>query len=232
MEDIRGILRRMCAYDRDYRPTANDAHRDLKSCLDALGGDISQTLSTFAEEVVQPIYESRSRVRPSGVGTTGGENSLFQEISTQFTGSLNPDTGSVNWVPYLFLSGLTMTVVVLAVLAGVKFLVDRTEASLGPQTADAVVQDGLVDVKVWLPRDAQAAVDEQYVGASGRYRVRPGARIMRMNFDDGRQLRCNFTAVQGVAVRYVVESGQVGLSVDDEMAIPCSEQKAAAASVK
>ena len=31
VEDIRGILRRMCAYDRDYRPTANDAQRDLKN---------------------------------------------------------------------------------------------------------------------------------------------------------------------------------------------------------
>ena len=53
-----------------------------------------------------------------------------------------------------------------------------------------------------------------------------------MNFDDGRQLRCGFTAEQGVAVRYVVESGQGGLSVDDELAIPCSEQKAAATSAK
>ena len=232
VEDIRGILRRMCAYDRDYRPTANDAQRDLKTCLDALGGDVSQTLSHFAESVVQPIYESRSRVRPSSVGTTGGEHNLFPDISAQFTGSMNPDNGSVNWVPYLFLSGLTMTVVILGVMAGVKFLVDRTDTALGPQVADAMSQDGLVDVKVWLPRDAQAAVDEQYVGASGRYRVRPGPRIMRMNFDDGRQLRCGFTAEQGVAVRYVVESGQGGLSVDDELAIPCSEQKAAATSAK
>jgi len=35
-----------------------------------------------------------------------------------------------------------------------------------------------------------------------------------------------------VAVRYVVESGQGGLSVDDELAIPCSERKATATTTK
>lgn len=226
LEDLRGVIRRMCAYDRDYRPTSDDAQRDLKACLDKMGMDPSQTLEHFAKTVVQPIYETRSRVRPKDLAEDGSDNEFLRDITTQFTGSLSPEGGPVNWVPYFFLAGLTMAVVVLGVLAGVKFVADRADSGFGPQAAAAFVQDGLVDVKVWLPRDAQAVIGTQYVRASGRYRVEPGEQIMNMNFDDGKALTCRFVAAQGIAVRYVVESGQGGLSVDDELASPCWEERA------
>ena len=46
---------------------------------------------------------------------------------------------------------------------------------------------------------------------------------MRMNFDDGRELLCRFEAMNGMAVRYVVENGQGGISVNDEPTVFCSE---------
>ena len=51
---------------------------------------------------------------------------------------------------------------------------------------------------------------------------------MKMNFDDGRALNCRFVAAQGIAVRYVVDRGQGGLSVDDEPSAPCWEERAQA----
>lgn len=225
-EDLRGVIRRMCAYDRDYRPTADDAQRDLKVCVDEITQNSVQNLEQFAKDVVLPMYESRSKMPPSAEDATMSDNEFLRDITTQFTGSINTESSSVNWVPYFFLAGLTMAVVVLGVLAGVKFVVDRADGDFGLQVADAFVQDGLVDVKIWLPRDAQGAIGNLYIRDSGRYRMAPGARKINMNFDDGRSLNCEFTAFQGVAVRYVVESGHGGLSVDDEPAVPCWEERA------
>ena len=61
-----------------------------------------------------------------------------------------------------------MAVVVLGVLAGVKLVTDRSGSSLGPQVAGATAPDGMVDVKIWLPGDAQAAIGSHYVLGSGR----------------------------------------------------------------
>jgi serine/threonine protein kinase len=221
LDDLRGVLRRMCAYDRDYRPSSDDAQRDLQVCQAQVAVQDPQLLETFAETVVKPIYESRSKHRPKSGGQSG-EEALLLGLSSQLSGSMVTTGPSTRLMPYLFLSGLTVAVVVLGTLAGAKWLFNTLDIDVPTGlAAAAAISDGLVEVKVWLPRDAQGSLENQYVLGSGRYRVHSGAQDLKMNFDDGRSLVCQFVATEGIAVRYVVESGQGGLSVDDELSVPC-----------
>ena len=117
IEDLRGIIRRMCAYDRDYRPSADDAQRDLKACLERMQMDVSSTLVGFAKSVVQPIYESRSKKRPQQSGEPG-EDPFLHSMSSNYSGSLARQAQNINWIPYVFLASLTMVVVVLGGFSG------------------------------------------------------------------------------------------------------------------
>lgn len=222
LDDLRACIKRMCAYDRDYRPTAMDAQRDLQACLESIDPEFSETLVLFAQRVVQPIYESRSRVKPSQLVDGGSSDGAFlRDIASHMTGSMSQEKPTVNWMPYFFLAGMTLAVVLLGMLAGAKFLADRLDEPLGVQTAYA--NDGKVDVKLWIPRDAQAAMGSQYMAASGRYRVEPGEHIVEMNFDDGRSLNCRVVAAEGTAARFVVDGGRGGFSIDDSPTVYCEK---------
>ena len=64
VEDLRDLIRRMCAYTRDYRPSAHDCARDLEQLQFAMDRRYHIALDEFARTTVLPIYESRTRIAP------------------------------------------------------------------------------------------------------------------------------------------------------------------------
>jgi len=227
--DLRAVLRRMCAYDRDYRPSSADAARDLRNVLKELSPEAQVGLEDFAREVVLPIHQARSRVGPEELlQHEGQEGDFLREIAGQYTGSLTSEKRIMQWTPYLFLGLVTMLVMVFGTLAGMKYAAGflGSTGSVGVNEAQAMSQDGKVNVKFWLPRDAQASIDALYLAASGKYRLEPGLTEVVLNFDDGTALKCSFIASEGIAVRYAVEGGRGGLSLDDEPVSLCVETAA------
>ena len=64
VEDLRDLIRRMCAYTRDYRPSSADCARDLEQLQYAMDRRYHIPLDEFARTTVLPIYESRQRLKP------------------------------------------------------------------------------------------------------------------------------------------------------------------------
>jgi hypothetical protein len=221
LDDLRGVVRRMCAYDRDYRPTSLDVARDLEQCLYAIDADLRPGLEEFARTTVLPIYESRPRITPEDAQTTT-EDEFLREVTGQLTGS-NPSktSGVIAWTPYLFAAGLTVMVVLLSAAAAVKAFSSSVPGS--PAYVGAATDDGRVVLGVWIPGDATAQIGDQTLPTSGKVRVFPGETLMELYFNDGRTLNCRFEARQDITVRYVVDSDVGGLSVDDSTMQPCNE---------
>ncbi len=82
---------------------------------------------------------------------------------------------------------------------------------------------GTVAVSVWIPSDAQAQLGDHLITHPGRYDVEEGLHLMQVFFKDNRSLNCTFTAGPGVAVRFMVDAGSEGLSVNDGPVQPCTQ---------
>ena len=74
--------------------------------------------------------------------------------------------------------------------------------------------------------EARARIGSQSIRLPGHLDVPPGPTTLELYFDDGVSLFCPFTAAEGLAVRYVVERGRGAISVDDGLAIPCTDASA------
>jgi serine/threonine protein kinase len=212
LEDMRNLIRRMCAYTRDYRPTAVECARDIEQLLYSIDTRYRIGLEEFARTTVLPIYESRPRITPEDALGDSEDDEFLRDITGALTSPDLARSNQVKYAPYLFLFFLAFMVVLLMTLATVKFISERSPSGIA---------DGTVRVKVWIPSDAQAQVGPAFIGTAGGVRVAPGPTVMVIKFDDGRNVKCEFEAVQGLTVRYVWDAGRHGLSIDDGPAVPC-----------
>lgn len=213
VEDLRNLIRRMCAYTRDYRPSAVECGRDLEQLMYAIDPQFRIGLEEFARTTVLPIYESRPRIPPEDALAGDGDEAFLREVTGAIT---NPNAKSKKtpsgaalrqYTPYIFAGALGFVVVLLIGLVGLKLFAGKS----GTEPAAS----GLVRVSVWLPSDAQAQLGDHLVTQPGRYEIESGMHLMQIFFRDGRSLNCTFTAQPDVAVRYVVDAGNEGLSVND-----------------
>ncbi len=224
LDDLRGAIKRMCAYDRDYRPSSSDAARQLEQIMYAIDPNHRIGLEEFARTTVMPIYESRPRITPDDAVKASSEEDFFKEVTGQLTSTASTGPGSsVSLTPVLFVGALVALVFLFGGLALWKVLQsDGAQPIAGPSVpVVAPAQDGRVAVRIWIPSDAQAQVGGQFVPQASNIRIFPGATVMELYFDSGQQLTCEFTAADGIAVRYVVQSGAGAISVDDGAASMC-----------
>lgn len=226
VEDLRNLIRRMCAYTRDYRPTAIECARDLEQLIYAIDPGVRIGLDEFARTTVVPIYEARQRITPDDANGDF-DDEFLREVTGALSGPITGGTGGgrplMQFTPYIFMGFLSFLVVFLVIVAVMKVVIGQ----VGPPDAVAadnpVAADGKVRVKVWIPSDAQAYVGDAFVAEPQRVWVEPGSNLMQLLFDDGRQFNCPFDAAEGTSVRHVVDAGQHGLSVDDGRGEPCTE---------
>ncbi len=219
LEDLRDLLRRMCAYDRDYRPTALEAARQLEQCLYAIETRHRVGLEEFARTTVLPIYESRPRITPEDAVQRNSEDDFLREVTGHLThtGATGATNTALAWTPYVFVGGLALVVAVLFALATYKVI---NQGASSPSSVSYAGSDQ-VRVQVWIPSDAQALVGGNLLRTPGHVRTYPGTTLLELHFDDGKALNCTFQAAEGTAVRYVVEGGRGAVSVDDGIAQPC-----------
>lgn len=236
LEDLRGVIRKMCAYDRDYRPASLDAARDLEQTLYSIDASHRVGLVEFARTTVLPIYESRPKISPEDAARDEEESEFFREVTGQFTsptGSTAPPTTDMvrQYGPYAFVGALFFIVLLLGAMATAKFVAERTgpELTIAPPAplVPSAPADGKVKVKVWIPSDADALIDTELLRSPGNVRVYPGVNAMQLMFASGEVLACTFEAVEGSAVRYVVEGGKGALSVNDGAGRVCTVTTAA-----
>lgn len=229
VEDLRNLIRRMCAYTRDYRPTSVECARDLEQLLYAIDAEYRIGLEDFARTTVVPIYESRPRIDPETAMQGEGDEAFLREVTGAITnpgtqGSTKPRPNPLKaYVPYLFVGGLGFLVVLL-----VGAVVLRLMLAPGPAPTMSPV-DGKALVSIWIPSDADAQIGDKLVREPGRYELDTGAQLMQLFFEDGRAMNCTFQAVEGAAVRFVVDAGKSGLSVNDGPVEPCVEVTSQAA---
>lgn len=217
LDDLRDLIKRMCAYSRDYRPSAIECARDLEQLVYAMEPRYRIGLEEFARTTVLPIYEARPRVTPEDAISSESDDEFLQEISGAISSTPSPRR---RMTPYAFVGFVSFMLVLLGSLATVKYVT----ASPGQAVATAfgpTVDDGRVRVKVWIPSDARARLGDVFLAAPGGARVPGGPTAMQIFFEDGRQYLCNFEARPDTEVRYVFDAGRPGLSVDDGVATPC-----------
>jgi len=126
LEDLRGIIRRMCAYDRDYRPSSLEAARELEQCLYAIDSRFRLGLEEFSRTTVLPIYESRPRIRPEDAVSDESESEFIREVTGQVTAPTITAAKTTRWAPYVFILALSVLVAILGTLAIVKFMSTTT----------------------------------------------------------------------------------------------------------
>ena len=216
LEDLRDLLRRMCAYTREYRPTAAECVRDLEALIRSIENRYRIGLEEFARTTVLPIYESRPRIAPEDV-INNEDDEFIREVTGAMTGEEVVNGGRTTVTPYLFVGGLAFLVALLAVLVVFQAVMKS------PSESAAVAADGTVRVNVWIPGDAQAQVGPAFRPNSGFVRIPPGPTNMQVFFDDGRGYTCHFDASEGGAIRFIYDSGGFGLTVNDGATKPCRE---------
>lgn len=222
LEDLRNLLRRMCAYTRDYRPSAIECARDLETLGLAIEPRYRIGLEEFARTTVLPIYESRPRIAPEDAIASDEDDEFLQEITGALTGPTRARSPLAGWAPYAFVGFLAFTVMLLGTLALLKFVASNSSQVASALQPAAVDADGRVRVKIWIPSDAQAQIGDVFLATPGGARISQGPTVMQIFFDDGRQIDCAFEAEPDTEVRYVFDAGRHGLSVDDGEARPCS----------
>jgi len=209
LEDLRGTIRRMCAYDRDYRPTALEAARDLEQCLYAIDPRYLLTLEEFARSTVLPLYESRPRIRPEDAVQDTSESDFIREVTQNHTQSVTrTQTIKVSRIQYVFLALMLLVVLVLGLAAMGKFLMDT--------------YTGGVTVKIVVPPGATAKIEDKAPFSSTQeFELDARPYRMELHFKD-RVLQCRFVAEQGAAVRYLqTEDGRDALSINDGEPLEC-----------
>ncbi len=219
LEDLRDLIRRMCAYTRDYRPGSAEVARDLEQLVYAIDRRYHIHLEEFARTTVLPIYETRPRVSPEeAFSTVEDGDDFFKEVTGALTGNTptkkQPQPTRASWTPYVFVGALGFTVVVLVLLAVTKSLWWGVKESVASDAPD----DHKVRVELWIPDGARAQLGEVFLGSKGSARIAPGATLLEITLEDGRLLHCSFVAVDGEQVRLV--PGEA-ITVDDGDTIPC-----------
>ena len=216
IEDLRNLLRRMCAYTRDYRPSAADCARDLEQLLYAIDPRYRIGLDEFARTTVVPIYESRPRITPEDALQENGDEEFLAEVTGALTSTTAPPRPApMSWVPYAFVGAVALVIATLGLLAGLKFMLGEPEPSTITE-----LDDGMVRVEVWFPDDhSQAQVGSAFMRTKGGVLVPKGPTTLTLTMDNGAVHTCRFDAHHGASVRWVGDA----ISVDDGDSVPCEK---------
>jgi serine/threonine protein kinase len=222
VEDLRDLVGRMCAYSRDYRPSAAECARDIEQLVYAIDRSCHIHLEEFARTAVAPIHASRKRDLPADT-MSSGDDDLLSEVTGALTAPTSPGhVRRMALAPYLFAGVLGLVVMLLCALAVTKALLTVGGFAFGDSVAVAVeeaAEEGLVKVDLWFPQDAHASVGDQLLEATGSAHVVPGPAEVQLQFDNGHRVHCPFVASDSATVRWV---GDDQISVDDGLAIGCS----------
>lgn len=209
-EDLRGLVRRMCAYEAGGRPTAQEVAGELQRMLDGMDPAHRVSLEQYAHDVVERLFWRRRQV-PLHEAIQNLEEA--EVITGVFGGVLEDEVReqSLGRTPASFLGTMAGMVLAFAVIASYKAM---EEASAEPPPDHC-------SVKVWIPADAHARLGHSQLAVPGRLTVPPGPARLELMFEDKRVLYCPIEVHNGMAVRYVVERGVGAVSVDDGPATPC-----------
>ncbi len=223
-EDLRQLIRRMCAYDVEYRPTAREATVELARLAESLPADQQVPLEAFAREVVRPLYQHRKVVPVKQAladleleelvdGTRGGRAYRHRRRTL----------ATMSRRPALFFGVLLGLISMLSLSALMKARQRDGSGEGGPAAQE------LLKVKVWFPSDAKAVIGTTLLSVPGHVELTRGAHTLYLDFEDKTELKCHFQVYDSVAVRYVVDNNKGALSVDDGLAIPCVREPLGAA---
>jgi hypothetical protein len=220
-EELRQILRRMCAYDPSDRPSAKAVAEDLARVLEGMDPAHHVSLEEFARKVVEPMYERATR-KPLAEALHELEDS---ELVTSAFGVMGRTPRRpvlrVDKAPAIFLGAVAGLVLGLGGIASSKFLRQTREA------ARVAAAPEMAKVFAWFPSDARAMVGSNVLAAPGKIDVPPGRTTLELDFEDGRVVACTFEAATGTAVRHVIDRGVDAITVDDGDAVACESVREA-----
>ncbi len=224
LDDLRAMVRKMCSYDRDQRPSAIDVSRDLEQCIYAIDSELRLSLEEFARTTVLPIYESRPKITPEDASTGASEDEFLREVTGQLTGS-NPTrtAGLISWTPYAFVTLLVLVVAGLGTAALVKYASAGNGAAVS--WAPPVPQDGRVRVRVLFTDGIQVQVGDVHLTTQGAARLVPGGTQLEAYWDNGRTIQCKFEAVEDRVIMVkadslLIDEGKIGACVETVPAEP------------
>jgi serine/threonine protein kinase len=230
MEDLRSIIRRMCAYDRDYRPSALEAAQEIEQCFHALDASQRIALDEFCQSTVLPLYESRPRVRPEDAVQDESDSDFLREV----TATVHTPPGGLQalrrWTPHIVIGTLVTLILVLAPLAIYKRMSTLTPADRSgtdAQAASIVSQDAEASVQVEFlpPPGAEVLVGGARMRSATRLVLAAGPHEARIVFPEGRELRCGFKAVPNGMIRLVEDGDELRLYVSGAPGAPCVTSK-------
>ena len=72
-----------------------------------------------------------------------------------------------------------------------------------------------IRVRFWFTSDARARVGNLGLAVPGPLNLPEGSHELDLTFEDGRTITCSFYVERPMTIRYVVERGTGGISIDD-----------------
>jgi hypothetical protein len=222
-EDLRALLRRMCAYDATQRPSAHESVSEIQRIVDSMDPAWRVSLEQYAHDVVERLFWRRRQV-PLHEAIQGLEDA---EIITGVFGGIVADTQPtarpLGRRPAAFLGFMFGTIIALSYYAWQKASFNESIAE-----TSAAMDGSYVTFFVWLPSDARASIGRHAIVVPGTLRAEPGPGEVTISFEDGREVRCPLEVRPGVEARLVWERGQPALSVNDGPATICAAEPVAA----
>ncbi len=215
VDDLRSIVRSMCNYERDYRPSAIEVARDLERCMQHITIEERLSLKEFSSKVVVPIYESRPKITIDQAMQQSEDGEFLREVTNHLTGSTPvPPESQRPMLPLStvgFAAAMGFLVFTLALLAALK----AGQEWLAPDD-HGYMPDDKVKVKVWFPADAAAVeVGDSILTVPGSAWVQPGDQLLKISFDDGNLLHCPYQADVDTELRVMEQLGHRGFTVND-----------------
>ncbi len=165
LDDLRELLRTMCAYTRDYRPSAVEVSRELERLVHTIDSEHRVTLQEFARTTVRPLYESRELILPVDAVNQLEDEAFLREVTGTIGTPASKTARSRAWkrAPVVFMGSLSTLFVVLGILAAWKFASEQIAGS-----------EDLVQVLVRVPNGTEGQLD------GWRVRAIPGGQIVQL----------------------------------------------------
>jgi hypothetical protein len=208
---IRNLIREMCAYKREERPSVGFCVARIDEILNSISPGLRQELVPFARREVAPLYRMRSLERQyeGAPDELRQVSELVEGPNRTFQGQQNP----LYSAGVLAVGGLTA----LALLSAVSS--SQVVAPLYWSMMGYVGKE--IPVFVWIPSDAKAQANRQIIDEPGYLSLSGNMGAIKINFEDGRRIQCPLTAKPGMAVRYVRDGGMDAVSINDGPAQRC-----------
>lgn len=212
LEHVRSVIARMCAYNREDRPSAMRAAVELKSCIRSVHERASISLPAFAQASVRPIYEARPRLSPDEAVSEPSESAFLREVTEQQKG---PSDWGLAYVviPLAVLFGLAVVLMALVVVVVIQSAGEVTS------TESDVVRDERVEIDFYIADSMKLRVGDQAIEGSGSMALSPGLHRAVLE-EDGRRSSCVFTVDGSSKIGRLLDGR---LSIDGRSSPACTE---------